>query len=74
MNNNNVKQFSLKRFFKISDVKCKLWLCIPAVVTGIFDSVVTLLGQPSEYWGRQFNHVSEFNPVAHLALTTHPLA
>ena len=56
-----------------SEIKCKLWLCLPAVITHLFDSVVTLLGQSSEYWGGQYNQVTEFNPVSHFALVTHPL-
>lgn len=73
MNLNKVKSSFFKTFLNYSEIKCKLWLCLPAVVTHLFDSVVTLLGQSSEYWGGQYNQVTEFNPVSHFALVTHPL-
>ena len=73
MNLSKGKSGFLKMFSNYSEIKCKLWLCLPAVVTHLFDSVVTLLGQSSKYWGGQYNQVAEGNPVSHFALTTHPL-
>ena len=60
-------------YFKNDDIKSKLWLCLPAITAEIFDATVTLLGQPDEYWKGSFYQVNEFNPMAHWALTIHPL-
>jgi hypothetical protein len=63
-----------KLFIESTDLKSKLWLCLPAITANLFDALLTLLGQPAEYWGGTYRQVNEFNPMAHWALTTHPLA
>ena len=59
---------------KINSPKDKLWLCLPAIVAGILDLIVTLLGQPDKYWRGSYNMVSEANPIGHWFLRMHPLS
>jgi hypothetical protein len=52
----------------------RLWLCLPAVVLGCGDGLLTLAGQPAAYWSDGFQVVREANPLAAWLLTVHPLA
>jgi len=66
--------FDWKSNIKIDCSKGRLWLCLPVMVTCLLDVIVTLLGQPSEYWITSFKVVNEANPLCHFLLTVHPLA
>jgi hypothetical protein len=74
----NLLRFKLPTFedlrLKTNPVKNKLWLCLPIIVCNVLDKTVTLLGQPVEYWNSSYTIVNEWNPVARLLLTMHPLA
>jgi hypothetical protein len=52
----------------------KLWLCLPAILGGVLDTAVTLMGQPTEYWRDSYSLASEGNPIAIGFITFHPLA
>jgi len=52
----------------------RLWWCAPAVVLCGADGLLTLWGQPAEYWSGGFAVVDEDNPLAAWLLTVHPLA
>jgi hypothetical protein len=57
----------------INSIKDRLWLCVPIVITDLFDVTVTMLGQPSEYWKGSYGLVNEFNPFAHWFMVIHPI-
>ena len=52
----------------------RLWWCLPAMVICAADGLLTLWGQPEEYWSGGFALVREGNPLAAWLLTVHPLA
>jgi hypothetical protein len=52
----------------------RLWWCLPAIVLCAADGLLTLWGQPAEYWSGGFALVREGNPLAAWLLTVHPLA
>jgi hypothetical protein len=52
----------------------RLWWCLPAMVLCAADGLLTLWGQPAEYWSGGFALVREGNPLAAWLLTVHPLA
>lgn len=52
----------------------RLWLYVPPVLLFLLDGCLTLLGQPTAYWGGDFSTVNEGNPLAAWLLTVHPLA
>jgi hypothetical protein len=52
----------------------RLWWCLPAMVLCASDGLLTLWGQPAEYWSGGFELVREGNPLAAWLLTVHPLA
>jgi hypothetical protein len=52
----------------------RLWLCVPVAVCAAADGLLTLIGQPPEYWSGGYAQVSEANPLGAWLLTVHPLA
>ena len=58
---------------KISITKSRLWLCLPIIITDLLDVIVTMLGQPAEYWKGSYYLVREFNPFARWFMVIHPL-
>jgi hypothetical protein len=52
----------------------RLWWCLPAMVLCAADGLLTLWGQPAEYWSGGYALVREDNPLAAWLLTVHPLA
>jgi len=52
----------------------RLWWCLPAAVLCAADGVLTLWGQPPEYWSSGFAQVREGHPVPAWFLQIHPLA
>jgi hypothetical protein len=52
----------------------RLWLCVPVIVLCAADGLLTLAGQPAEYWSGGYAAVNEAQPVAAWFLTLHPLA
>ena len=47
-------------------------MCLGPVIFSILDEVLTLLGQPAEYWSGNFDQVLEWNPLANWALCQDP--
>lgn len=50
----------------------RVWQLTPAWVFFSLDVILTLAGQPTEYWAGDFSKVIETNPVALPILTYHP--
>ena len=50
----------------------KLWLALPAFLLCLADQVVTLLGQPKEYWAGDYGQAREGAPHGLWLLTGHP--
>src|SRR5260370_381248 len=51
----------------------RLWLCLPAIVLSAADGVLTLWGQPAEYWSGEVANVREYHPLPAGFLGIHPL-
>ncbi|WP_282035909.1 hypothetical protein [Saccharicrinis aurantiacus] len=49
----------------------KLVLAIPALWASIFDSVITIVHQPSEYWDGNLNKANEANPIGNFMMNYH---
>ena len=54
--------------------KQSLWLCCPPAALCILDGVLTLFGQPVEYWQADYANVSEMSPSFNALLQIHPIA
>src|SRR5262245_55568262 len=52
----------------------RLWWCLPVTVFCAADGLLTLWGQPPDYWSGGYSQVREGNPLAAWLLTVHPLA
>src|SRR5262249_39553961 len=52
----------------------RLWWCLPAIVLCAADGLLTLWGQPEEYWSGNYASIREGHPVAAWFLSLHPLA
>ncbi len=52
----------------------RLWLVLPPLLVCLADQVVTLSGQPAEYWAGATLHAREGSPPALWLLQQHPLA
>jgi hypothetical protein len=52
----------------------KLWLCLPPLLICFVDQVVTLRGQPAEYWAGDYLKALEGSPQGLWLLQRHPLA
>jgi len=46
---------------------------VPVIVPGAVDALLTLAGQPSEYWSGNFSASREWNPLGRILLQQHPL-
>ncbi len=51
----------------------RLWMCIPILLPYLADVCLTLIGQPSAYWGSGYQYVDETNPLGYWLLHLHPL-
>jgi hypothetical protein len=54
--------------------KYHLWLCVPILISYIFDHVLTLMGQSNAYWAGDYTIVNELNMLANWFLRIHPFA
>ena len=52
--------------------KHRLWLCLPALLCGVFDGIITLVGQPKLYWKGAFDSARELAPMWRALLVRHP--
>ena len=52
----------------------RLWLCLPALLTGAIDGSLTLIGQGKFYWNGNYAAVNEFSPMFRWLLQQHPSA
>lgn len=55
-------------------MKQRLWLCLPAAIFALLDYVVTMSGQPPEYWAGDYDAAFEANAVVRWCMTMHPAA
>src|SRR5205823_11479721 len=51
----------------------RAWLCLGPLLLCLLDGVLTLAGQPGEYWQGDFEQAVEWNPVGRWPLQRHPL-
>ncbi len=51
----------------------RLWMCIPVLLPYLADVYMTLIGQPSAYWGSGYQYVDETNLLGNWLLHLHPL-
>ncbi|WP_372754342.1 hypothetical protein [Labilibaculum sp.] len=49
----------------------KLLLLVPALWTSLFDSVITIVHQPREYWDGNLYLANEANPIGELVMKYH---
>ena len=54
--------------------RMRLWLCLPAVLAGLGDLCLTLLGQPAAYWDGNLWAASEGSPHGLWLFHQHHLA
>ena len=52
--------------------KHRVWLCLPALLCGVFDGIITLAGQPKSYWKGAFGYANEISPMWRAMLLRHP--
>ena len=50
----------------------RLWLCLPPTLFAGIDYVVTMRGQPHDYWSGNYEAAFEANPVVRWCMTVHP--
>ena len=51
--------------------RTKLLSLIPALWTSIFDSIITIIHQPKEYWQGKLAVANEANSIGHFAMNQH---
>lgn len=51
--------------------KLKFLSLIPALWTSLFDIVMTICGQPDEYWNGNLTKANEANPIGHFVMNNH---
>ena len=51
--------------------KKKVLALIPALWVSLFDTVITILGQSSEYWNGNLNMANERNPIGNFMMKNH---
>jgi hypothetical protein len=51
--------------------KKKVLALIPALWVSLFDTVITVLGQSSEYWNGNLNMANERNPIGNFMMKNH---
>ena len=51
--------------------KKKILALIPALWVSLFDTVITVLGQSSEYWNGNLNMANERNPIGNFMMKNH---
>lgn len=47
--------------------------CLPPILLCELDTILTLVGQPAEYWSKSHQYVNEASPTLHHLLAIHPL-
>ncbi|WP_020472606.1 hypothetical protein [Zavarzinella formosa] len=50
----------------------RVWLVVPTWLFFAIDVILTLIGQPEEYWAGDYSTANEINPLAFLILTRSP--
>ncbi len=51
----------------------RLWWFLPVALFAGVDGLITLWGQPSEYWSEGYFQIHEANPLGYWLLSIHPL-
>ena len=50
----------------------RFWLCLPPVLFALIDYLITMAGQPVEYWAGDYDAALESNPIVRWCMTVHP--